>query len=199
MDSIFPKPEDHDSRISNASHEPVNGEESIVELTIPSEVIPPINVDQNKYWCADFGSHKPTGPFSKSEIQKRVKSGVIAPFSMVWCRGLSTWELIADHFEVSSLLDIQKDGSTPPPLINNFRSLTIPYFLVVLNIVATWNPPAYMIRFIARFVLACGLLAVILSLALMPFGMSWISGGLQILLIASVLEVAAMLRTTHEN
>ena len=97
------------------------------------------------------------------------------------------------------MVDFQKDGSTPPPLINNFRSLTIPNFLVVLNVVAIWNPTAYMIRFIARFALAFRLLIVILSLALMPFGMSWISVGLQILLIASVLEVAAMLRMAQEN
>ncbi|PHS04590.1 MAG: hypothetical protein COA78_16355 [Blastopirellula sp.] len=149
--------------------------------------------DEGVYWYAASDSPEPIGPISSIEMRERIASGSINLEDFVWREGMSQWTRMAEHFDTQQSEDTDSQTPKPPPLPESSSSLNP---LKFLDFLGNWNPSVFAFRILARSFLAFGILTVILSLLLLPFGISWFSGGLQVLLIASVLELAAVVRET---
>lgn len=152
----------------------------------------PASNDEQIYWYASTDSSQPLGPVSSLEIRKRISSGEIDSTFLVWHNGMRSWVHIADHFDFPTPASSPSESPLPPPLPGISLSHSTPD---ILDLVGNWQPSDFLLRCLARFTIAFGLLMIALSLVLAPFGMSWFSGALQIILIGSVLELAGVVRS----
>jgi hypothetical protein len=148
--------------------------------------------DEGVYWLASSDSSEPMGPVSLVEIQKQVNSGAINSDFLVWRKGMQQWAQLADQFDIPQSASSASKIPLPPPLPSNSGYSKTSE---VLDFVGNWHPTSYFLRCLARFTIAFGLLTIVVSLVLAPFGISWFSGGLQIVLIGAILELAAVLST----
>jgi len=166
--------------------------DSDFELFDDGEVAQADELDNEMYWFAASDTTQPSGPVSIVEIRKRIAAGDLSTDSLVWCRDMPEWVPIADRFDIPTSAGIDDEiAQQPPSLPGSLKHSSVSDFL---ESVGTWNPTAYLVRVVARGFLAFGLLTMVVSLVLLPFGISWFSGGLQILLIATVLELIAAVR-----
>jgi len=152
----------------------------------------PASIDEQIYWYASTDSSQPIGPVSSLEIRKRISSGEIDSTFLVWHNGMQSWAHIADHFDIPTPAISPSENRLPPPLPGISLSHSTPE---ILDFVGNWQPSVFLLRCLARFTIAFGLLMIVLSLVLAPFGISWFSGALQIVLIGSVLELAGVVRS----
>lgn len=152
--------------------------------------------DEHMYWYASSDSSEQFGPMSPVEIRKQMSSGAIKSDFLVWRKGMQQWTRISDHFDIPSIQSFDPKSRFPPPLPDmswRFRVSEL------LDFVGIWQPTAYLLHCLARFTFAFGMLLIALSLVLVPFGISWFSGGLQIVLIGAVLELAALVRSVFPS
>ncbi len=166
-------------------------EESGFELLDDGEVTQTVEPDEEMFWFARSDSTEPMGPVSTAEIRKRIASGEVSLDSLAWCKGMPQWAKIADHFDISESASIDNEISQPPPLSSSSDHLAT---LEFLKFVCNWTPTPFIFRILARCFLIFGLLTIAGSVVLLLFGKSWFTGGLQFLLISSVLELTAVVR-----
>lgn len=165
--------------------------DSSFELLDDPEESLPRNNGEDMYWYASSDSSEPIGPVSSVEIRKQITSGAINSDFLTWCKEMPQWTRVADHFDIPRNLSSDSKSLLPPPLPGRFGHYKTSK---ALDFIGKWHPTALVFRCLARFTIAFGLLTIVLSLFLAPFGISWFSGGLQILLIGAILELAAVVR-----
>lgn len=152
--------------------------------------------EEHMYWYASSDSSEQFGPVSSVELRKQISSGAIESDFLVWRNGMQQWTRIPDHFDISSNQSFDPKGCFPPPFPDRsgrFRMSEL------LDFVGNWQPTAYLLHCLARFTFAFGMLLIVLSLVLVPFGISWFSGGFQIVLIGAVLELTALVRSVFPS
>jgi|GEM_PF-5014014 len=179
-----------DAKASSSADKPAT-DSNFEFLDQTADTVPDSN-NEPIYWYASPDSSQPIGPVSSLDIRKQISSGEIDSASLVWHNGMQSWEHIADHFDIPTLASLPPESCLPPPLPRIPASRSMPEFF---DFVGNWEPSVFLLRCVARFTIALGLLVIVLSLALAPFGMSSFSGALQIVLIGLVLELTGIVRS----
>jgi GYF domain 2 len=150
-----------------------------------------VSNEESQFWYSKSGASEPIGPVTMGEITKKISSGLIDSDFLLWRSGWKEWARVGDHFEIPGNFGRARTSSLPPPLTRRYGLFTSTQ---VLAAVGNWQPTVFFLRCVARLTFAFGLLVILLSLVLLPFGMSWFSGGLQIAFIGSILELTAEIR-----
>ncbi len=96
------------NRMSESMAQPTAAGAGAASASVP----PPVPVEP-KYHVVIEGESR--GPFSVSQLSKRVGTGELSPESLVWTEGMEGW-VAASTVAVLQPVFASKSGSTPPPI-----------------------------------------------------------------------------------